>query len=226
MDDLNKNFLGVLTSGKINKFVMFEKMMSGKKYPFIISNTDRSDEGGTHWWGILNISPKNELLLFDSFGISGMKRLVVLDDKQIVGKVLKRLEFADRKDNKLTFVKLKFLMNGYERLTEKEISELSETAQDFFYLVHSFGKNEKIKFVHVWMLEDPIQQPHIITCGPFQICFYEKLLFPDKDIKIHIYKKLTNDALETLQNELFALDQENNEQIINEYIIQRQLQMT
>ena len=84
MDDLNKNFLGVLTSGKINKFVMFEKLMSGKKYLFIISNTDRSDEGGTHWWGILNISSKSELLLFDSFGISGMKRFVVLDDRQIV----------------------------------------------------------------------------------------------------------------------------------------------
>ena len=28
---------------------MFEKMMSVKKYPFIISNTDRSEDGGTHW---------------------------------------------------------------------------------------------------------------------------------------------------------------------------------
>ena len=27
------------------------------------------------------------------------------------------------------------------------------------------------------MLKDPIQQPHITTCGPFQIYFYEKLFF-------------------------------------------------
>ena len=27
---------------------MFEKMMPGKKCPLIISNMDRSDEGGTH----------------------------------------------------------------------------------------------------------------------------------------------------------------------------------
>ena len=35
-DDLNKDFLGVFPSDKISKFVMFEKMMPGKKYPFII----------------------------------------------------------------------------------------------------------------------------------------------------------------------------------------------
>ena len=40
-EDINKNFLGVFPSDKINKFIMFEKMMPGKKYPFIISNTDK-----------------------------------------------------------------------------------------------------------------------------------------------------------------------------------------
>ena len=42
-EHINKNFLGAFPSDKINKFIMFEKMMCGKKYPFIISNTDRSD---------------------------------------------------------------------------------------------------------------------------------------------------------------------------------------
>ena len=61
---------------------MFEKMMPGKKYPSIIANTDRSDEGGTHWWSILKISPKSKLLLFDSFGISGMRHFIVANDKK------------------------------------------------------------------------------------------------------------------------------------------------
>ena len=65
---------------------MLKKMMSGKKYPFIIPNTDRSYEGGTHWWSILNISPKSELLLFDSLGISGMKHFIVSDDKILLEK--------------------------------------------------------------------------------------------------------------------------------------------
>ena len=48
-DDLNENFLGVYPSDKINKFIMFEKMIPGKKYPFLISNTDRNDQGRIHW---------------------------------------------------------------------------------------------------------------------------------------------------------------------------------
>ena len=40
-EDNNENFLGVFPSDKINKFIMFEKMMTGTKYPFIISNTDK-----------------------------------------------------------------------------------------------------------------------------------------------------------------------------------------
>ena len=71
---------------------MFEKMMSGKKYPFKISNTGRTNEGGIHSWIILNILPKSELLLFDSFGIRGMRHFIVSEDKKIVGKVLRGLQ--------------------------------------------------------------------------------------------------------------------------------------
>ena len=81
-DDLSENFLGVYPSDKINKFIRFEKMMPGKKYPFLISNTGRSHQGGTHWWSILNISSKGELLFFDSYGVEGMKHFIVSDDEK------------------------------------------------------------------------------------------------------------------------------------------------
>ena len=51
------------------------------------------------------------------------------------------------------------------------------------------------------MLEDPIKLLHTITCRPSQIYFHENLFFPNKDNKLHNYKKLTNDTLETLLNE-------------------------
>ena len=153
--------------------------MSGKKYQFIVSNTDRSDEGSSHCWSILNISPKSELLLFDSFGISGMKHFIVSDGKKVVGKILKGLELADQKDNKLTLVKLKFSINSYENMAENERKKLSETAQGFLHLIHSFGKNEIItNFVNVWMLEGLIEKPTTVTCTPFQLYFYENLFFP------------------------------------------------
>ena len=88
--------------------------------------------------------------------------------KKIVGKVLKRLELAERKDDKLTLIKFKFSMNGYKNLTEKELFNLSGAAQDFFHLIYRFGKNENTtNFVNVWMLEDPIQIETTITCGSF-----------------------------------------------------------
>ena len=38
-DSINVNFVGVLPSNKINKFVSFAKLMTGRKYSFSISNT-------------------------------------------------------------------------------------------------------------------------------------------------------------------------------------------
>ena len=88
-----------------------------------------------------------------------MKHCIVQEDKKTVGKVLKGIELANRKDDKITLIKLKFSMNGYYNLTAIEIDKLSETAQDFFHLIYCFGKNEKItNFVNVWMLEDPLQK--------------------------------------------------------------------
>ena len=92
-----------------------------------------------------------------------------------------------------------------------EIKKLSESAQDFFHLIHSFGKNKQLtNFENVWMLEDPIQMPKTVTCGSFQIYFYKNLFFPDQNSKVRSYKKLTNSATETLLNEFFTLDREKN----------------
>ena len=104
---------------------------------------------------------------------------------------------------------------------------LLETARDFYHLLKRFYKNENIKkFVNVWLLEDPIQKMETSTCGPFQFYFYENLLLQDKNSDLHSYKNLTNLETETLLNELFTLDQDKNEQIINEYINERQIKMT
>ena len=116
-------------------------MMPGKKCPFLVSNTDRSDQGRMHWWSIMNISPKKELFFFDLYGIEGMKHFIVSDDKKTVGKILKGIETIDQKDKKVPLCKLKSSMNAYEKLTESEIKKLLESTQDFFHLIHSFEKN-------------------------------------------------------------------------------------
>ena len=72
------------------------------------------------------------------------------------------------------------------------------------------------------MFEDPIQMSKTVTCGPFQIYFYENLFFPTKTVKL----KATSNAIEILLNELFTLDRERNEQLTTEYIRQKQINMT
>lgn len=83
---------------------MFEKIMPGKKYPFIISNTDRSHQDGKQWWSILSISSRRELLFLNLFVINSMKIFIVSNDKKIIGKVLKRSEIGDENNNKLTLL--------------------------------------------------------------------------------------------------------------------------
>ena len=78
--------------------------------------------------------------------------------KKIVGKILKGIETIGQKDKKLKICQLKFSVNAYERLKENETKKLSESAQNLFHLIHSFGKNEQLtNYVNVWMLEDPIE---------------------------------------------------------------------
>ena len=50
-----------------------------------------------------------------------------------------------------------------------------------------------------------------LTCGPFQFFFYDNLLVPDENSKIQSNKKLKRGAIETLLNEIFTLDREQNE---------------
>ena len=53
----------------MNKFIDYKTMISEKKkYPFIIANTDSDDKGRTHWWSLMDIEPKTDLLFFDTFG--------------------------------------------------------------------------------------------------------------------------------------------------------------
>ena len=42
-----------------------------------MSNTDRTETEGTHWWGIVDIQPKTEIFLFESFGVKALKIFIV-----------------------------------------------------------------------------------------------------------------------------------------------------
>ena len=189
------------------------------KFPFIIANTDASNKPGVHWWSILDIESRTDILFFDSYGIEGLKHFIIQDDRQIVDKILIGIEKMDRTDDKITLCKIKFNRGACKHLTEDEINSLSEIARNFFYFIQAFGIKLKLRsFVNIWMVEDRSQDLESATCGIFQIYFYQNLFNPDQNSKIQSETKLNKKTVETLLNELFSLDDKKNEIKMEEYV--------
>ena len=144
--DLQNNFIGVFPSNLTNKFISHHSIVKSKsnvKYPFIIMNTDRSDRNGTHWWSFLDLHPKKEIFLFDSFGFTGLKKFIIDNDEKLINKVLFNLKKFGKNDRKITLISLTFSMVQYEKI--KDLNELRTTTQDLLHLMYEFGKLHNIK---------------------------------------------------------------------------------
>ena len=218
-EDLLDNFVGVFPSDYMNKFINNAAMIENEgKFPFIIANTDASDKPGVHWWSILDIEPQTDIFSFDSYGIEGLKHFIIQDDKQIVDKILIRIEKMDRTDDKIILCKIKFNLDACKHLMEDEINSLSDTARSFFYFIQAFGIKLKLRsFVNIWMVEDRLQDLDSSTCGISQIYFYENLFNLDQNSKIQSETKLNKKTVETLLNELFSLVDKEMEIKMEEY---------
>ena len=217
--DLLDNFVGVFSSDYMNKFINHTAMISNSgKYPFIIVNTDDSQKAGTYWWSILDIEPKTDILFFDSYGLDGLKHFIIQDDKAIIDKILVGIDKMDRTDNKITLCKIKFDLDACKGLIEDKIDSLSDTGRQFFYFIQSFGNKLKLRsFVNICMVEDRLQDLKTSTCGVFQIYFYKNLFDPGEESKISSESKPTKNTVETLLNEIFTLNDVQNELKINEF---------
>ena len=89
---------------------------------------------------------------------------------------------------------------------------------EIFYFIQAFGIKLKLKsFVNIWVVEDRIQDIDSNTCGIFQLHFYENLFNPDKNSKIQNKNKLKKNTVEMLLNELYSLDDKENDIKIEEY---------
>ena len=67
------------------------------------------------------------------------------------------------------------------------------------------------------MVEDRLQDLDSSTCGIFQIFFYENLFNPPKECEIQGETKLNKKTVKTLLNEIFTLDDKENEIKMEEY---------
>ena len=68
------------------------------------------------------------------------------------------------------------------------------------------------------MVEDRVQELDSSTWGIFQLYFYDNLFNPDENIKIQGNTRLNKKTIETLLNEIFTLDnQDENKQKMQQY---------
>ena len=223
-DDLKNNFTGVFPSNFINKFISYHSIIKNRskvKYPFIIMNTDRSDRAGTHWWSFLDLHPKKEIFLFDSFGFEGLKKFIIDNDKKLLNKVLYNLNNFKKSDRKITLISLKFSMREYGKISDKQ---LKTTTQNLLHLMYEFGKLHNIQDeITVFSLDDQLQKIETDTCGIFQIYFYCNLFNPFSDSCIIKDKVRTKHTIEKLLNEIFSLNQEQNEKVITQFALENNI---
>ena len=166
----------------------------------------------------LTSNQEQTFFFFDSFGLDGFKNFIIEDEMPIVNKILLGVEQINRSDNKITLCKIKFNLGACKDLTKEEIESLSDTARYFFHFIQAFGIKLKLRsFVSIWMVEDRIQDLDSSTCGIFQIYFYGNLFNPDENSKIQGETKLNKKTVEMLLNELFSLDDKENEIKMEEY---------
>ena len=110
--DLKKDYMGTYSIDSITKYINFYEMIKQRnaKYPFAIFNTDKENEPGVHWWSFMDIHPKNNLFLFDSFGLEGFKLFIVNNYRQIINQLLynfKKMRIKD--ESKTTIVRQEIL---------------------------------------------------------------------------------------------------------------------
>ena len=61
------------------------------------------------WWNSLDLHPKKEIFLFDSFSFEGFKEFILQDNQKIFNKILYGIEKFNKKGNKITLMTLSFL---------------------------------------------------------------------------------------------------------------------
>ena len=91
--------------------------------------------------------------------------------------------------------------------------------------MNEFGKLHKIKdIVKVHLINDQLQKIETDTCGMFQLYFYFNLFMPFENSLIINDKKLSKSTIEKLLNEIFSLDRSMNEESVEKFAKEKNIE--
>ena len=102
---------------------------------------------------------------------------------------------------------MEFCVETWEKMQQKTKNQLTDTAQNLFHLLEQFSKLKKSCCMNILILENTVKSLTSRNCGSFQLYFY----------KILNHKTLNRSTLQTIINELFSTEVEENEYLIKNF---------
>ena len=95
--------------------------------------------------------------------------------------------------------------------------QLTDIAENFFHLLSQFPRLKRTNNVNILIVEHAVQELTSSTCSLFQLYFYKNIFDPEEISKIINHKTLNKKTLETILNESFTTDVNENEQITEKF---------
>ena len=112
---------------------------------------------------------------------------------------------------------MKFCVEIWGKMQRKTKIQLTDTAQNFFYLLEQFVKLKKSRCMNILILKNSVQNLTSLNCGSFQLYFYKNLFDADEKSNILNHKTLNKSTLQTIINEIFSTEIEENEYLIKNF---------
>ena len=109
-ETMKSQFAGVFPADQKEENVI--EGAKGKKYLFIIANTDSSAKSGEHWWSFLDTDEKGTVFLFASLGTYGLLSFIVQNDLDVFNRLMPgQVKQIFQKDNRRTLLSWSFKMD-------------------------------------------------------------------------------------------------------------------
>ena len=220
--EIKKAYMGVFGADEFNKFDKLGRNVKWKKSRnyFGIFNTQKRNSTGDHWIGVLktkNSTIKNQIMVFDSFGKTGFKKLFISDDLKEFRKfcVYKNGEkLADNGEVDVFSIKvdiLKYLEYRYK------LSALSQSFFNFAISINSENGNVN-NTIDILYIFDQLQSKKSLLCGGYVLYFFDSLFKQKKILNRDLIEKTLTEIFEEInKGDVDSLTQEN-EKIIQDFI--------
>ena len=167
----------------------------------------------------MDIHPKQKLFLFHDLGLEGFNFFIVNNDERVINELLFDYKKCNTNLNnhKLKLCAMKFCIQTWEKMPNNKKEQLTNIVQNFFHLLKQFEKLKNTTDMNILISENNIEDIISSNCGIFQTHFYKNLFDPEEKSKIINHKNLNKKTIETIINEIFSTDVDENEHLIEKF---------